>query len=163
MSTSQVFEQSIEIAASATVVEGCLSDRKLMHQWLNPALRCEPIGAWSTELGSLSRFLIQIPFWQPSLRSEVVAREPGLIVWQFTGFFEGCDRWECQPTPKGTLLLNHFEFTIPNPLVSYGFQAFAASWTKKDMQAQLRRLKQVAEREYLRSGVKNKSKQNKYK
>ncbi len=149
MSTFQVFEQSIAITASAIIVESCLSDRILMHQWLNPALRCEPIGDWSTELGSLSRFLIQIPLWQPSLTSEVVEREPGLIVWQFTGFFQGRDRWECQPIPEGTLLLNKFEFTIPNPLVNYGFNTFAASWTKKDMQAQLRRLKQVAEREYL--------------
>lgn len=149
MNSPQIFEQSIAIKANSVLVEKCLSNRELMHQWLNPALRCDPIGDWSTELGSLSRFTIQIPLWQPSLRSKVITREPGLIVWQFTGFFDGCDRWECQPTAEGTLLLNRFEFTIPNPLVSYGFKTFAASWTKKDMQAQLRRLKQVAERESL--------------
>ena len=152
MISSQVFEQSIAIKASSTVVESCLSDLELMHRWLNPMLRCEPIGNWSTELNSLSRFTIKILLWQPSLRSVVVEREPGLIVWQFEGFFQGRDRWECQPSSRGTLLLNRFEFTIPNPVVNWGFKTFAASWTKKDMQAQLRRLKRVAEEVYLLEG-----------
>ena len=152
MISPQVFEQSIPIKASSTVVESCLCNLELMHRWLNPLLRCEPIGKWSTELNSLSRFTIQIPLLQPSLRSVVVEREPGLIVWQFEGFFQGSDRWECQPSPRGTLLLNRFEFTIPNPIVSWGFKTFAASLTKKDMQAQLRRLKKVAEEVYLLEG-----------
>lgn len=152
MATSQIFEQSIAIKASSTVVESCLSNLELMHRWLNPALRCEPIGNWSTELNSLSRFTIQIPILQPSLRSVVVEREPGLIVWQFEGFFQGRDRWECQPSSHGTLLLNRFEFTIPNPVVNWGFNQFAANWTKKDMQAQLRRLKRVAEEVYVLGG-----------
>lgn len=150
---SQVFEQSIQIRASATTVEQCITDRELMHRWLNPALRCDPIGNWSTDLGSRSRFIIQVPLLQPSLDSVVVAREPGLIVWQFKGFFNGCDRWECQPQGNGTLLINRFEFKIPNPVIQYGFNLFAAKWTKQDMQAQLRRLKRVAEEQYMRLAV----------
>ena len=149
----QVFEQSIQINASATAVEQCLTDLTLMHRWLNPALRCEPIGEWSTELGSQSRFLIQVPLIQPTLRSTVVEREPGLIVWEFRGFFRGRDRWECQPSEKGTSLLNRFEFSIPNAIVQYGFQRFAFDWTKQDMQAQLRRLKRVAEEVYRMTAV----------
>lgn len=148
MSNAQVFEQSIQIKASATVVERCITDQTLMHRWLNPVLRCEPVGEWSTEVGSRSRFVIQIPVLQPTLNSVVAEREPGLVVWEFQGFFQGRDRWECQPTDKGTRLLNRFEFEIPNPLVSWGFNSFAANWTKNDMQAQLRRLKQVAEEVY---------------
>ncbi|MBD2362249.1 SRPBCC family protein [Anabaena minutissima FACHB-250] len=143
---SQVLEQSIQINATSTAVERCFTDLGLMHRWLNPVLRCEPVGeTWSTEIGSKSRFLIQIPLMQPTLNSLVVERQPGLVVWEFQGFFQGCDRWECQPTPQGTLLLNRFEFEIPNPIVSWGFNTFAAKWTKEDMQAQLRRLKRVAE------------------
>lgn len=145
----QVFEQSIQIKASATAVERCITDRTLMHRWLNPVLRCDPVAEWSTELGSRSRFIIQIPLVQPTLKSTVVEREPGLIVWEFEGFFKGRDRWECQPNDKGTKLLNRFEFEIPNPLVRYGFNAFAFKWTKQDMQAQLRRLKRVAEEVYV--------------
>ncbi|MEL7405482.1 MAG: SRPBCC family protein [Cyanobacteria bacterium J06558_2] len=148
---SQVFEQSIRIKASSVITEECLTDLKLMHRWLNPLLKCEPIGVWSTEMGSLSRFTIKIPLVQPSLRSVVVQREPGLIVWQFDGFFQGRDRWECQPANGGTLLLNRFEFKIPNPLVNWGFNNFAAGLTKKDMQAQLRRLKRVAVEVYRNS------------
>lgn len=144
--SSQVFEQSIQINASAIAVERCLTDLALMHRWLNPALRCEPIGDWSSALGSQSRFVIQVPVLQPSLHSVVVEREPGLIVWEFTGFFRGRDRWECNPEPYGTRLVNRFEFKIPNPIVRFGFNAFAGHWTKQDMQAQLYRLKQVAER-----------------
>ncbi|MFQ4137202.1 SRPBCC family protein [Nodosilinea sp. PGN35] len=145
MSTRQVFEHSISIRASASQVEQCLTRQDLMHRWLNPALRCEPIGDWSTELGAKSRFVIQVPLWQPTLISTVVERGPGLIVWAFQGFFSGCDRWECQPHATGTQLLNRFEFEIPNPLVQVGFNWFAADWTQRDMAAQLRRLKQVAE------------------
>jgi hypothetical protein len=151
MAASQVFEQSIHIRASATTTESCLTDLELMHRWLNPALKCEPIGTWNTTKGSLSRFTIQIPLLRPSLRSVVAEREPGLIVWEFNGFFQGRDRWECQPTKEGTFLLNRFEFTIPNPIVNWGFNNFAANFTKKDMQAQLRRLKRVAEEVYLLS------------
>ncbi len=147
MPISQVFEQSIFIRTTATTVESCLTDRDLMHRWLNPMLRCEPVGNWDTSLGSRSRFIIKIPFWHPSLDSIVVQREPGLIVWGFEGFFAGRDRWECQPQSEGTLLLNRFEFEIPNPLIEFGFNKFAASLTKADMEAQLRRLKQVAERQ----------------
>ncbi len=141
----QVFEQSIDINAPATVVEKCITDRVLMHRWLNPALRCEPVGEWSTDIGSKSRFVIQLPILQPTLNSTIVEKQPGLVVWEFTGFFQGRDRWECQPIGKGTRLVNRFEFEIPNPIVNWGFKTFAERWTKEDMQAQLRRLKLVAE------------------
>lgn len=150
MADKQSFEQSVLINASATVVERCLTDRILMHRWLNPALRCEPVGDWSTDLGGESRFVIQVPLLQPALKSVVVEREPGLIVWEFTGFFKGRDRWECNPESKGTRLLNRFEFEIPNPIVRFGFNTFAVGWTKDDMQAQLKRLKRVAEEVYQR-------------
>jgi hypothetical protein len=141
----QAFEQSIQIDASPSIVDRCLTDRILMHRWLNPMLLCEPVGEWSTDIGSQSRFLIKIPLWPPTLDSVVVERQPGLVVWQFTGFFHGRDRWECQPHPQGTLLLNRFEFEIPNPLVRWGFNTFASKLTQQDMQAQLQRLKRVAE------------------
>ncbi len=159
---SNVYEQSIFIQANATTVERCFIEQQLMHQWLNPALVCEPVGDWTTTLGSEFDFKLKIPLLSPALHSTVIEREPGLIVWGFDGFFRGRDRWECQPEApekapgkagrkagekaSGTTLLNRFEFTIPNPLVSFGFNQFAASWTKKDMESQLQRLKQVAER-----------------
>ncbi len=148
MSLLQVFEQSIRINASAVTTEDCITKLELMHRWLNPLLQCEPIGTWSTNVGSLSRFTINIPLLRPSLRSVVAEREPGLIVWEFDGFFKGRDRWECHPLADGTFLLNRFEFEIPNSIVSWGFNNFAANFTKKDMQAQLRRLKKVAEEVY---------------
>jgi hypothetical protein len=145
MADPQVFEQSIQINAIATLVERCITDQDLMHRWLNPALRCDPIGDWSTDLGSESRFVIQVPLLQPSLRTKVVERSPGVVVWGFDGFFKGRDRWECQPEAQGTRLVNRFEFEIPSPIVQFGFNTFAASWTQADMLAQLQRLKQVAE------------------
>ncbi|MGD2182929.1 SRPBCC family protein [Lusitaniella coriacea] len=149
MPSRQVLEQSIQISASATVVEQCITDLELMHRWLNPALRCEPVGEWSTKVGSRSRFVVQVPPIHPTLKNVVLEREPGLVVWGFEGFFRGRDRWECQPNPRGTLLLNRFEFEIPNPLIRWGFNTFASRWTKADMKAQLRRFKRVAEEIYL--------------
>ncbi len=144
------YEQSVFIRTTATLVERCFTERSLMNQWLNPALVCEPVGEWRTAVGSEFDFKLKVPLLAPTLRSTVVERSPGLIVWGFDGFFRGRDRWECQPESKGnisgTTLLNRFEFEIPNPLINFGFQRFAAGWTKKDMEAQLQRLKQVAER-----------------
>jgi hypothetical protein len=140
-----VFEQSIQIKASATVVDRCITDLELMRRWLNPMLKCEPIGEWRTSVGSTSKFIIKIPQIEPTLKNVVLVREPGLIVWGFSGFFKGNDRWECQPNDRGTRLVNTFEFTIPNRAIAWGFDRFAASWTKADMEAQLRRLKRVAE------------------
>ncbi|MEO1591761.1 MAG: SRPBCC family protein [Cyanobacteria bacterium J06632_22] len=141
------YEQEVSIQSNATTVERCFTDRGLMHQWLNPALRCDPVGErWSTEVGSQTRFVMQIPLWSPSLLSTVIERRPGLVIWAFDGFFQGQDRWECWPEGRGTRLLNRFEFDIPNPLVAFGFQQFASRWTQADMTAQLQRLKQVAER-----------------
>mgnify|MGYP003327715231 CR=1 FL=1 len=149
MIANQIFQQSVQIEASATTVEHCFTDLELMHRWLNPVLRCEPVGEWGTEIGDRSLFTIEIPLLRPTLNSTVIQREPGLIVWEFTGFFQGRDRWECQPNAEGTRLINRFEFQIPNPLVRWGFNQFAAPWTKRDMQAQLQRLKRVAEAIYL--------------
>lgn len=142
---SQVFEQSIAINAPLVVVERCITDLTLMERWLNPALLCEPVGdVWSTEIGSKSRFMIKIPLLKPTLNNLVVERKPGLVVWQFDGFFQGRDRWECQTIPEGTLLINRFEFDILNPIIKWGFNQ-VAFWARKDMQAQLTRLKAVAE------------------
>lgn len=153
MAAPRIFEQSTTIAARAITVERCITDQQLMHRWLNPALRCEPFDAtWDTDLGGKSRFILNLPLFAPTLISTVVERRPGLIVWGFDGFFEGCDRWECQPIDSGTRLLNRFEFTIPNPVVAFGFDVVAARWTKQDMEAQLQRLKQVAEREEILKG-----------
>ena len=148
MSSRQIFEQSISIKSSATIVEQCITDLELIHCWLNPILKCEPVRKWSTEIGGKSRFIIKIPFLNPTLSSEVLEREPGLIVRKFEGFFRGRDHWECQPIATGTKLINRFEFEIPNPLVAWVFSQFATTWTKQDMQEQLRRLKKVAEKIY---------------
>jgi hypothetical protein len=153
MAKHRIFEQAITIAARATTVERCITTQQLMHRWLNPALRCEPFEAtWDTDLGGKSRFILNLPLIEPTLMSTVIERQPGLVVWGFDGFFEGCDRWECQPIDAGTRLLNRFEFTISNPLVAFGFDLVAARWTKQDMEAQLQRLKQVAEREEVLGG-----------
>jgi hypothetical protein len=142
---TQVFEQSIIIDAPPEIVEHCITDQILMKRWLNPLLSCEPIGEWNTDLNGRSRFKINIPLIEPSLESKVIVRETGLIVWEFVGFFQGRDRWECQGEETGTKLINRFEFTIPNPLVSFGFNLLAAGLTKKDMEAQLKRIKILAE------------------
>jgi Polyketide cyclase / dehydrase and lipid transport len=141
-----VFEHTIQINAALEAVDRTITDRQLMHQWLNPALRCNPIGEWSTAVGAKSRFVLQVPLLYPALQSTVIERRLGLVVWGFDGFFEGKDRWECIPAADHIRLVNRFEFRIPNPMVAFGFRTFAARWTQADMQAQLIRLKQVAEK-----------------
>ncbi len=147
MANPTIFEQSIAINTSPIIVEQCFTNLATMHYWLNPALRCEPLenAIWSTEIGAKSQFIIQIPILKPVLISTVIERKPGIVVWEFEGFFRGRDRWEAQPQNQGTLLINRFEFIVPNPIVAFGFNTFAANWTKADMERQLQRLKRVAE------------------
>jgi Polyketide cyclase / dehydrase and lipid transport len=145
MTLTQVFEHSVQIDAPIAEVDRTITERELMHQWLNPALRCEPVGSWSSEIGSQSRFIIQVPLLNPTLKSTVAERRLGLVVWEFDGFFKGRDRWECFSEGSSTRLVNRFEFQIPNPLISFGFKTFASGLTRQDMQAQLVRLKRVAE------------------
>lgn len=153
-----IFEQRIQIRANVQQVEACVTDLTLMHQWLNPLLRCDPVGDWTALVDSRCRFVIQLPGLAPSvapsLNCVVVERSPQHIVWQFTGFFTGCDRWEWHPMPSGddmngtngeTTLVNQFSCEIPNPVVKLGFDLFAKALTARDMQAQLVRLKGIAE------------------
>jgi hypothetical protein len=117
-----------------------------MAQWLNPFLSCECIGPWSVEVGSRFRFRLNVPMLRPALDCVVKERGPGLVEWEFSGFFVGTDRWESFAQEGGTLLVNRFCFEIPNTLVQMGFNLFAASLTRQDMLAQLQRLKKVAEK-----------------
>ena len=148
MTAIDAFEQSIYIEAPVEVVDRTITDQELMHRWLNPALRCAPEGPWSSELGTQTRFVIQVPLLKPTLYSTMMERREGLVVWAFEGYFQGCDRWQCTPESSGTRLVNRFEFEINNPLIAFGFRTFAMSWTRWDTHAQLQRLKQVAETEF---------------
>ncbi len=139
-----VFEQKILIAAPLPSVDRCLTEPDLMRRWLNPLLRCEPVGPWSCEVGGQFRFSLNLPPY-PSLACRVTARRPGLIEWTFSGFFDGTDRWECSSCRGGTELANRFCFEVPNPLVRFGFTVFASRATEADMRSQLTRLKVVAE------------------
>lgn len=151
MADTTTFEQSVYIDAPIAIVDQTITEQELMHRWLNPLLKCEPVGEWSSEVGSQTRFMIRIPLLNPTLYSRVIERQEGLVVWAFEGFFQGCDRWQCQPEISGTRLMNRFEFRIENPIVAFGFQVFAAKLTHRDMQSQLQRLKQVAEQYYAQS------------
>ena len=145
--TQHHFQQSIEINATPEQVERCFTDHGMMHRWLNPALRCDPVGeSWQVTVGAKSRFVLNIPVLEPCLMNEVVVREPQTIVWRFSGFFVGTDRWQWHSLGDDrTYLDNTFTCTIPNPFVSFGFRTIAAAWTRRDMRQQLQRLKQVAE------------------
>jgi hypothetical protein len=141
-----IFEQSIDIAASVETVDRCITEQPLLAQWLNPFLSCESVGPWSVAVGSRFRFRLNVPLLRPSLDCVVKERSPGLVEWEFKGFFVGTDRWECSTQKAGTHLVNRFCFEIPNALVQTGFNLFAQSLTRQDMKAQLQRLKAVAEK-----------------
>ncbi|BAD78470.1 hypothetical protein syc0280_d [Synechococcus elongatus PCC 6301] len=139
------FQQAIAFQASCAAVEACFQDLELMHRWLNPLLRCRPEGDWNLDRGSRNRFQIQIPLIYPSLECVVCDRAEGLIVWQFEGFFQGTDTWRWWQEGEHTQLDNCFRFRIAKPWVAWGFDRVAAGVTQRDMQAQLQRLKAIAE------------------
>ena len=142
---TQTFTQSIDIAATPEQVEQTFTELDLMQRWLNPMLVCTPVGPWSTDVGSRSQFVVKVPIATLVLENRVIDRAPGLVVWEFDGFFRGIDRWESHKINTGTRLTNSFSFDIPNPLIRFGFNTFAKRLTARDMTDQLQRLKTVAE------------------
>ena len=89
---SQTFTQSIDIAASPEQVERTFTELDLMQRWLNPMLMCLPVGQWSTDVGSQSRFVVKVPIGSLVLENQVIDRGPGLVVWSFDGFFREIGR-----------------------------------------------------------------------
>lgn len=145
----QVLEQSIQINASAVVVDRCITELDLQRRWQSGS--CEPVGEWSVAVGSYSRLTLKTPWFQFSLNRTVAVREPGLVVWSFNGLITGRDRWECRPRAIGTLVVNRWELQA-NPAISWGWQFLNRKWTNDEMAAQLMRLKYVAEELYYLSG-----------
>jgi hypothetical protein len=145
-------EKSIEIKASATVVDRCLTDLALMQRWRNGLVTCTARGEWSTSLGSRSRLRLENSFWPLALGQIVVQREPGAIVWEFSGWLRGSDGWECQPSASGTKLVHRWEWRAANGWIAWWWRSFGARAIEEDIEAQLMRIKYVAEELYYRSG-----------
>ncbi len=146
----QIWEQSIQVDASAVVVDRCITELALQQRWRSG--RSEPIDNWSVAVGSYSRWLLPLPWWQLSLGRIVVIREPGLVVWGFDGLITGRDRWECCPSEQGTLVINRWEIQT-NSFIGWGWQRWNRNWINDQMVTQLMRLKYVAEELHYLSGL----------
>ncbi len=145
----RIWEQSIQINASAVVVDRCITELDLQRRWRSSP--SEPIGNWSVTVGSYSRLAIKLPWGQFDLSRIVVIREPGLVVWGFDGLLKGKDRWECRPGEQGTQVFNRWELQTNN-LMGWGWQHFYHQQIADEMVAQLMRLKYVAEELHYLSG-----------
>jgi hypothetical protein len=145
----QVWEQSIQINASAVVIDRCITELDLQRRWRSGS--CDPVGEWSVAVGSYSRLMVKVSWFEFSLNRTVVVREPGLVVWSFDGLLTGRDQWECRPRATGTLVVNRWELQT-NQAIGWGWHRFNRKWTNDEMAAQLMRLKYVAEELHYLSG-----------
>jgi Polyketide cyclase / dehydrase and lipid transport len=152
--TKGLWENAIQINASATLVERCLTELALIQRWRNGLVIMMPIDDWSTVEGSRSRLLLQSSLLPVTLRNRVVHREPGLIVWEFTGWLRGKDCWECLPTDQGTKLVNRWGWQVNNPWLNWWWRYVGSRALKDDIEAQLMRIKYVAEELHYLSGLK---------
>jgi hypothetical protein len=146
--SKEPWERSIQINASALIVDRCLTELDLIQRWRNSLVLTLPIGDWSVAEGSRSRLFLQFSLLPITLRNVVVRREPGLIVWKFTGWLQGYDRWECQPTDRGTRLVNCWEGQMGNRWLDWWWKYFGERAWADDREAQLMRIKYVAEELY---------------
>jgi len=46
----------------------------------------------------------------------VIDRAPGLVVWEFDGFFRGIDRWECHKIDTGINTGINSKFQLATPV-----------------------------------------------
>jgi Polyketide cyclase / dehydrase and lipid transport len=145
-------QKSIYIKASATVVDRCLTELELIHRWRNGLVTCEALGEWLLSPGSRSRLRLENSLWPIVLRNNLVRREPGLVRWEFQGLLRGFDQWECQPAAAGTQLVNRWQWQAANGWLDWWWRNFGARAIEDDIEAQLMRIKYVAEEIYYRSG-----------
>lgn len=145
----QSWEQTIQIQASAVLVDRCLSELPLIHRWLGAAW--EPIGTWDLAVGSGSRQLVSVGGWQIKLSRIVLIREPGLVVWGLSGFLTGREYWECQPNEHGTLLIHRWELQFSS-VSGWGWSTWLGQRIQEARSEHLQQLKFLAEELYHHSG-----------
>jgi hypothetical protein len=150
MLTKGKWERSILIRASATVVDRCLTEWPLIRRWRNGLVTWEA-GDDPLVVGSRGRWHINHSLWPLRLGASLVQREPGLVVWQLSGGLQGLDRWECRPQEAGTQLYHCWDWHTSGGVYRW-WPVVGRLALEDDSEAQLMRIKYVAEEIYCQSG-----------
>lgn len=139
-------EEFVVVGAPMERVEAVMSERALLERWMSPAVRFEPVGAWSFAAGT--RWRLTLTGLGRLLEASYVVHEraPGLILWAFEGFWEGFDAWHWRPHGTGrTLIQNRIEYELRLPALDLIWPATVGPLMGWDARVQMERLKSVCE------------------
>jgi hypothetical protein len=134
------------VAAAMDRVELVMTGRSLMAGWMSPAVRFEPLDGWRFDRGA--RWRLTLAGLGSALEADyiVFARRPGLILWAFSGFWEGFDAWQWRPHGPGqTLIQNRIEYRLNMAALSVIWPVTLGPLMGWDAQAQMNRLRHVCE------------------
>jgi hypothetical protein len=141
-----LMEEFVVVAAPMRRVESVMTERTLMLQWMSGAVRFTPEHTWSFAEGARWRLTLAGLGRLLEARYTVYERRPGLILWEFTGFWEGFDAWHWRPAEDGrTLIQNRIEYRLRLPIMDIVWPATVGPLMGWDARVQMQRLKQVCE------------------
>lgn len=143
-----VMEEFVVVNAPMDSVEEVITSRELMRRWASPSVQFTPKGEWSFEEGSeWTLTLTGLGMLLPA-HYVVYERRPGLILWSYTGFWEGFDAWHWMPNVhrrEQTIIQNRLEYRLRVPLLHIVWSAVMVPLMNWDARIQMKRLKGVCE------------------
>lgn len=143
-----VQEEFVVVHAPMEVVESVMTDRELMLRWMSPTVRFEPLDGWRFDTGAPWRLTLT------GLGNLLVAdyvvheRQPGLVLWAYTGFWQGFDAWHWMPAPEDpqqTIIQNRLEYELRVPGLNLIWPVTVGPLMGWDARVQMKRLREVCE------------------
>ncbi|NJP07861.1 MAG: SRPBCC family protein [Chloroflexaceae bacterium] len=146
-----VLEEFVVVHAPMDVVDRVITERNLMMRWASPSVRFDPLDGWRFDEGAPWKLTLTGLGDVMPADYVVHAREPGLILWAYNGFWEGFDAWHWFPAsndPHGpTIIQNRLEYELRSPLLPLFWRFTLVPFMKWDAEVQMQRLKRVCEQE----------------
>lgn len=144
--TAHVLEEFVVVSAPLERVEAVMTERVLMQRWMSGAVQFTPLDGWRFEQGAPWRLTLAGLGRSLEATYLVHERRPGLILWQFDGFWEGFDAWHWMAHGVGqTLIQNRIEYRLRVPVLELVWPATVGPLMGWDAKVQMQRLRQVCE------------------
>lgn len=148
--TIHLLEEFIDVDCPFDTVEVVMTREDLMRRWMSPAVQFVPLDGWRFDAGA--RWQLQLTGLGALAAADYVVQErrPGLVLWSFSGFWEGFDAWHWWPDPRDpqrrTMIQNRIEYTLSSPLIKTIWPPIG-QLMGLDAKVQMRRLQDVCERQ----------------
>ncbi len=142
-----ILEEFTLVHAPMEAVDRIMTEKPLMDRWASPSVQFKPRNGWSFEKGAQWR--LTLTGLGPLLSADYVVydRQPGLILWYYNGFWEGCDAWHWWQVPTApqhqTIIQNRLEYELRIPGLELIWSSVMVPLMQFDARIQMMRLQRV--------------------